>query len=361
MKRRQFLQTAGAGIAASATLGAQAIAQDLPSVKWRMASSFPKSLDTIYGGGEVLANRVKELTDGKFEIRVFSAGEIVPGFGVLEACQQGTVECGHSASYYYVGKDWTFAFDTALPFGLTARQRNAWLYHGGGLQLLRDFFKGYNIINFPGGNTGTQMGGWFRQEIKSLADLKGLKMRIPGIGGEIMSRLGVVPQSLPGGDIYPALEKGTIDATEWIGPYDDEKLGFVQVAPNYYFPGWWEPGITLSFYVNIEQWEKLPQLYKHAFEVAAVEANTLMLAQYDALNPGALARLIQQGAKLRPYPKDVMEAAYQTAIELYDDQAGKNPAFKTLYEAWKKFRFEQFQWFRIAESTYSNFVYSQKF
>ena len=202
MQRRSFLKKAGLGLAAGAGLAAAtARAEVLPEIKWRMASSFPKSLETIYGGAEQLSKRIATLTQGKFQIRVFAGGEIVPGLQVLDAVQQGTVECGHSAGYYYVGKNKAFAFDTAIPFGLTARQQNAWFYYGGGLQLMRDFYKSYNIHNFPGGNTGTQMGGWFRKEIKSLADLKGVKMRIPGIGGEIMSRLGAVPQSLPGGEI----------------------------------------------------------------------------------------------------------------------------------------------------------------
>jgi len=362
MERRKFLQTTGAGLAAAATvIGAPAIAQSQPAIKWRLASSFPKSLDTIYGAAEILASRIKQLTEGRFEIRVFAAGEIVPGLQVLDACQQGTVECGHTASYYYVGKNKAFAFDTTVPFGLTARQQNAWFYSGGGLELLRNFFKEYNIINFPGGNTGTQMGGWFRKEIKSMEDLKGLKMRIAGLGGEVMARLGAVPQQIAGGEIYPALEKGTIDATEWVGPYDDEKLGFYKVAPYYYYPGWWEGSATLTFYVNLKEWEKLPPPYQDAFEVAATEANVQMLANYDAKNPGALSRLVREGAKLQAFPRDMMEAAFKIAHEMYEEEAGKNPAFKTLYEPWKKFRSEEYQWFRIAEATFANFMYSQKF
>ena len=358
LERRKFLQVSGAGLAGA--LAAPAAARSLPAVHWRLASSYPKSLDTIYGAAEVLADRVKRLTQGRFVIRVFAGGEIVPGLGVLEACQQGTVECGHTASYYYIGKDKTFAFDTALPFGLTARQQNAWLYHGGGLALLRDFFKSYSVINFPGGNTGVQMGGWFRREIKSIRDLKGLKMRIPGIGGEIMARLGAVPQSIAGSDVYPALERGAIDAAEWVGPYDDEKLGFVQVAPHYYFPGWWEGGPNLSFLVNLDAWEQLPPPYRNAFEAAAAEANSMMLAQYDADNPSALARLIRQGAKLHVFPRDLMEAAYRVAIELYEKEARSNPAFKAVYEPWKQFRSNAFSWFRLAETTYSNFIYRQR-
>lgn len=359
MKRRTFLKSAGVGLAASSGVAAlPARGDELPELRWRLASSFPKSLDTIYGGAEQLAKRIAELTAGRFQIRVFAGGEIVPGLQVMDAVSNGTVQCGHTAGYYYVGKDKTFAFDTALPFGLTARQQNAWYYYGGGLDLLREFFKGYNIVNFPGGNTGAQMGGWFRHEIRSLADLKGMKMRIPGIGGEIMSRLGVVPQTLAGGDIYPALERGTIDATEWVGPYDDEKLGFYKVAKYYYYPGWWEGGVTLSFYVNDKEWEKLPKFYQECFEVAAREANLLMLAKYDADNPAALGRLLRGGAQLRAYPKEIMEAAWKVAQDLYTAEAAKNPRFAKIYDQWKRFRYDEFQWFRVAELTYANFAFN---
>jgi TRAP-type mannitol/chloroaromatic compound transport system substrate-binding protein len=359
MQRRAFLKRTGIGLATGATLATPAIAAVDPEVKWRMASSFPKSLDTIFGASELLANRVAKLTNNKFQIRVFAGGELVPGLQVLDAVGQGTVECGHTASYYYVGKNKAFAFDTAMPFGLTARQQNAWFYFGGGLQLMREFFKPYGVVNFPGGNTGTQMGGWFRKEIHSLADMKGLKMRIPGIAGEIMSRLGVVTQTLAGADIYPALEKGAIDAAEWVGPYDDEKLGFHKVAKHYYYPGWWEGGAGLSFLVNAKEWEKLPAQYKEAFDVAAAEANLYMLAEYDAKNPAALGRLIRDGAKLHPFPKDMMEAALKVANQIYAEEVAKNPAFKKIFDSWSRFRNDQFQWFRVAELSYENFTFNQ--
>jgi len=333
MKRRDLIKGAGIGVLSS--LAAPARAAELPAIRWRLASSYPKSLDTIYGAAELLAERVNRITEGKFQIRAFAGGEIVPGLQVLDAVEQGTVECGHTASYYYVGKNMAFAFDTALPFGLNAREQNAWMYSGGGLALMREFFKSYNLISFPGGNTGVQMGGWFRKEIKSLADLKGLKMRIPGIGGQILARLGVVPQTLAGGDIYPALERGAIDATEWVGPYDDEKLGFHKVAKNYYYPGWWEGGPQLSFYVNLKKWQELPDPYKAAFEAAAAEANVTMLAAYDARNPPALMRLVKQGVKLHPFPQDVMVAARQEAFKMYEEEAARNPAFKRIYGEWK--------------------------
>ena len=360
MKRRDFLKGAGAGLGvAAATLSPKAFA-DLPTIKWRLASSFPKSLDTIYGAAEQLSDSINKITGGKFQIRVHAGGELVPGLQVFDAVQQGTVECGHTASYYYVGKNMAFVFDTAMPFGLTARQQNAWMYFGGGLKLTRELFKPYNIVNFPGGNTGVQMGGWFRKEIKSLKDLKGLKMRIPGLGGQIMSKLGVVPQTLAGGDIYPALERGAIDAAEWVGPYDDEKLGFHKIAKHYYYPGWWEGGPQLSFYVNINKWNDLPDAYQQAFETAAAEANVSMLAEYDFKNPPAAMRLIKNGVKLHAFPKDVMSAAYKTAFELYEAEAKSNPAFAKIYTEWKKFRANELQWFKVAEANYENFLYSQK-
>jgi TRAP-type mannitol/chloroaromatic compound transport system substrate-binding protein len=358
MQRRDLIKGAGAGLLAGAFSTARAA--ELPAIRWRMASSFPKSLDTIYGAGENLAQRLSQMTGGKFQIRVYAAGELVPGLSVLDKVQDATVECGHTAGYYYVGKNKAFAFDTAMPFGFTARQQNAWMYAGGGLKLMNDFLRGYNVRTFPGGNTGVQMGGWFRREIKSLADLKGLKMRIPGFGGEIMARLGVVPQTLAGPDIYPALEKGAIDATEWVGPYDDEKLGLNKVAKNYYYPGWWEGGPQLSFYVNLKKWAELPEPYQAAFTAAAAEANGQMLADYDAKNPLALMRLVKQGVKLHPFPADMLTAARKIAFELYEEEARKNPAFKKIYVEWKKFRDAEIQWFRVAEAAYANFQNSAK-
>jgi TRAP-type mannitol/chloroaromatic compound transport system substrate-binding protein len=355
MERRKFLTTAAIGAAAS-TIAAPAIAQTMPEIKWRLASSFPKSLDTIYGGGEVLAKKVSDATDGKFQIRVFAGGEIVPGLQVLDAVQNGTVECGHTVSYYYVGKDATFGFDASMPFGTNARQQNAWLYHGGGLELMREFFKTYNIMNFPGGNTGTQMGGWFRKEIKTVEDLKGLKFRIGGYAGKVMAKLGVVPQQIAGGDIYPALEKGTIDAAEWVGPYDDEKLGFNKVAPYYYYPGWWEGGPNVSFLVNLNEWAKLPKHYQAVFESACADANMDMLTKYDVLNPQALKRLIGAGTQLRPFSKDIMVACYNAAQETYAEESAKNPAFKKVYEHWKAFIADQHSWFRVAESGFDSFM-----
>ncbi|RDJ27625.1 ABC transporter substrate-binding protein [Bosea caraganae] len=355
MDRRRFVKTAGAGVAASAATAAPAIAQSQPKISWRLTSSYPKSLDTLFGISTQLAKRVAEATDGNFQIQVFSAGEIVPALQALDAVQSGTVECSHTLSSFYIGKDPAFAFETTLPFGFNARQQNAWLYQGGGLELCRNFMKGYGVHTIPSGNTGAQMGGWFRKEIKTLEDLKGLKFRIAGLGGTIMARLGVIPQQLAGGDIYPALERGTLDAVEFSGPFDDEKLGFQRVAKYYYYPGFWEGCANVSFIVNLEKWNALPASYRAILEAACAEANMLCMAKYDNGNPDALVRLVQSGAELRPFPQEVMQAAFKEAQALYGELAAKNPAFKTFYDSWLPYWKKEQLWFRIAELPFDAF------
>lgn len=357
MQRRSFLTRAAVGgLAGGAALSAPVFAQSQPTLNWRLASSFPKSLDTIFGAAEVLSKRVAAATSGKFNIRVFAAGELVPGLQVADAVQNGTVEMGHTASYYYFGKDPTFAFDSAVPFGLNARQMTAWMFQGGGLDVMREFFRGYNIVNIPCGNTGAQMGGWFRREIKTVADMKGLKMRIGGFAGQVIARLGAVPQQIAGGDIYPALEKGTIDAAEWVGPYDDEKLGFNKVAKFYYYPGWWEGGPQLSLYINSKQWESLPKEYQVVLEDACATAHIDMQARYDARNPTALRRLVGSGTQLRAFPRGVMDACYAAANQVYQETCAKNPKFKTVHDSYMKFRDEEVLWFRVAEQNFDTFM-----
>ena len=359
--RRKFIKAAGAGGlgAAAVTVAAPAIAQSMPEVKWRQTTSWPKSLDTLYGGAEQIATRVAALTDNKFQIQVFAAGEIVPGLQVVDAVQNATVECGHTASYYYVGKDPTFAFDTAVPFGLNTRQHNAWVYYGGGLELMREFYNDYAMTSFLMSNTGAQMGGWWRKEIKSPEDMKGVKMRIGGFAGQVMAKLGVVPQQLAGGDIYPALEKGTIDAAEWVGPYDDQKLGFNKVAQYYYYPGWWEGSAALSLYVGLKAWDALPPLYKEVIASAAADANLWSVSKYDVQNPPALRQLVATGTKFLPFPPSVMEASFNAANELYAETVAKNPKFKKVYDSWKPFRNEEVLWFRVVENTFDNFMARQ--
>jgi TRAP-type mannitol/chloroaromatic compound transport system substrate-binding protein len=357
MQRRSFLKRVGAGIAAAAASRATS-AQSTPDVRWRLASSFPKSLDTIFGAADVIARTVSDATDGRFQIQVFAGGELVPPFGVVDAVQNGTVECAHTASYYFFGKDPTFAFGCAIPFGLNARQQNAWMYKGGGLELMREFLKDYNIVNFPAGNTGAQMGGFFRKEINTVDDLKGLKFRVGGFAGTILAKLGVVPQQIAGGDVYPSLEKGTIDAAEWVGPYDDEKLGLAKVAKYYYYPGWWEGGPEMDLYVNSDSYNSLPKAYQASLAAACAYANAEMLAKYDAGNPPAMHRLVAMGVQLRPFSREIMLAAWKAANQVYAETSEANPRFKKIYEPWRKFRDEQILWSRVAEQNFDGFMAS---
>jgi TRAP-type mannitol/chloroaromatic compound transport system substrate-binding protein len=364
MDRRNFIGKTGlaaGGLAAAALpLATPAIAQSAPEIKWRLASSFPNSLDTLYGTGQYMAKLVSDMTDGKFQIQSFPAGELVPALQVLDAVQNNTIEVCHTAAYYYVGKDPTFAIACAIPFGLNARQQNAWLYHGGGNELFDEFFAKYGVVGMPGGNTGTQMGGWFRKEINSLADLKGLKMRIAGLAGNVVQPLGVVPQQLGGGDIYPALERGTIDATEWVGPYDDEKLGFYQVAKYYYYPAFWEGGPSIHFMFNKQKYDALPASYKAALTAACRAANDDMGSLYDVKNMQAIRSLVSKGVQLRPLPRDIMDAAYDEAFKYYDQLSASNAEWKKIYEPWKQFRSEIYEWFRVAEYSYDSYVYGQQ-
>lgn len=363
MDRRKFLSgAAAAGVAgvAATTLSSPAIAQTAPEVKWRLTSSFPKSLDTIYGAAEVFSKYVSDATDGKFQIQVFAAGEIVPGLQAADAVTNGTVEMCHTAAYYFWGKDPTFALGCAVPFGLNARMLNAWWYDAGGEALYNEFLAKHSITSLLMGNTGAQMGGWFRNEIKSVADLNGLKFRVGGFAGKVLTKLGVVPQQIAGGDIYPALEKGTIDAAEWVGPYDDEKLGFYKVANVYHYPGWWEGGPALHLFINDKKMAELPKNYQAIVKAAAAYANTWMLAKYDAKNPGALRRLVAGGAVLKPFPQDVMEASFKAANEVYAEMTATNADFKKIYDHMMAFRGEEYLWFQFTEYSYDTFMMMQQ-
>jgi len=355
MKRRQFLKVGSAGLAATAVAG-PAVAQSMPDTKWRLTSSFPKSLDVMYGAAEVFAKAVAEATDNKFQIQVFAAGEIVPGLQAADAVGNGTVEMCHTASYYYVGKDPTYAFGTAVPFGLNSRMQTAWQQFGGGFDLMNALYRKANIFGIPCGNTGTQMGGWFRREIKDPSDLNGLKMRIGGFAGRVLTKLGVAPQQLAGGDIYPALEKGTLDACEWVGPYDDEKLAFQKVAPYYYYPAWWEGGAMLHNFINVEKWNALSPAYKAIVRSASAAAHEWMQAKYDAVNPVALKRLVGSGAQLRPFPPVVMDACLKAALELYAEVSASNADFRKVWESTLAFRNDQYLWWQVAEYTYDTYL-----
>jgi len=354
--RRQFAPAAALATLAASPAFAQ---QTSENVKWRLTSSFPKSLDTLFGASNTVARVVGELTDGKFQLQVFAAGEIVPGLQVLDAVQAGTVEAGHTAMYYYWGKDPTFAFSTAVPFGLNERNQTSWYMQGGGIEAMREFMRSYNVTTFLCGSTGAQMGGWFRREINTVADLQGLKMRIPGLGGQVMSKLGVTVQALPANEIFQALQTGAVDAAEWVGPYDDEKLGLNTVAEYYYHPGWWEPGAALEVEVNLTEWNNLPQEYQEIIKVAAMEANTIMQARYEGRNGAALARMIAAGTALRTSSEEILTAAAAATVELYDEVAAADADFKSIYEQWSAFRAQAYGWNKINELPFANFAFGQ--
>jgi TRAP-type mannitol/chloroaromatic compound transport system substrate-binding protein len=359
MDRRSLIKNAGmAGVLAA---GVAPAVHAQAAVRWRLSSSFPKALDTIYGAAEVFASKVKAMSGGKFEISTHAGGEITPPFGVVDAVQQGSVEMAHTAPYYFFGKNEAFALGCAIPFGLNSRQMTAWMYEGNGLKLMREFYAKYDMTSFPGGNTGAQMGGWYRKEIKKAADLKGMKMRIGGFAGKVFERMGGVPANIPGGEIYTALEKGTIDAAEWVGPYDDQKLGFNKVAPFYYYPGWWEGGPQLDFLINQKAFNALSSENKAIVEAAAAYAHTDMQAKYDAKNPAALKQLVGAGTKLRPFPKDVMNLAFKEAMGLYSELSAKNEDWKKIYTDYSKFRADSNLWFRFTEASFDSFMQQQKF
>jgi TRAP-type mannitol/chloroaromatic compound transport system substrate-binding protein len=358
MDRRSLIKHAGiAGVLAA---GVAPAVHAQAAVRWRLASSFPKSLDTLFGGAELLSKSVKAMSGGKFDISVHAAGELMPAFGVVDGVQQGSVEMAQTAPYYFFGKDECFTLGCAIPFGLNSRQMTAWMVEGNGGKLMREFYAKYNMINFPGGNTGAQMGGWFRKEIKTSKDIKGLKFRIAGFAGKIIERMGGVPQNIPGGDIYSSLEKGTIDAAEWVGPYDDQKLGFNKVAPYYYYPGFWEGSAELDFFINQKAWDSLTPEYKAILESACAQVHVDIQAKYDARNPVALKQLVGQGAKLRAFPTDMMNEAFKHAMAIYEETSAKNEMWKKIYADLSKFRVDQNLWFRFTEATFDRFMQAQK-
>jgi TRAP-type mannitol/chloroaromatic compound transport system substrate-binding protein len=365
IKRRDFLKKAGTGAAGAAAFGAcgggegaaagaaQAGGVSGPRVSWRLATSFPPSLDILHGAGVYVAQRVEALTGGNFTIRVYAAGEIVPGLQVMDAVMQGTVQCGVSPGYYYIGKNPALAFDTAIPFGLSTRQQYSWMTQGGGLELINSIYADFGVTSLVCNSTGGQMGGWFREPIGSLSELAGLRFRIPGIGGEIMARLGVTVQNLQASEIYPALERGAIDATEWVGPYDDEKLGLYQVAKNYYYPGWWEPGVTMGLLISLDAYNELPEAYQEALKSACGETFANRLASYDHHNPLALQRLINDhGVTVREYSRDIMDAAWRESNAYLEEQAAEDATFRRVYDSYKAFRDVQWSYAKGNELAY---------
>lgn len=356
--RRRSLLAFGAGAVTTplALRAETAVAQDLPTVRWRLASSFPRTLDTIFGGAEIFATSLAELTQGRFEVQVAPPGELASALGVLDAVADGEIELAHTGSYYFTDRDPAFAFGSALPFGLNSRLQNAWLQAGGGNELLNEFYRTYGVVGLPCGNTGCQMGGWFARPVGGLADLQGLRMRIAGIAGQVMRDIGVEPQQTAGDEIFAALQGGRIDAAEWVGPYDDEKLGFYRVARYYYYPGWWEPGTTLHLFVNEAAWSDLPAPYQAALRMAADHANMFMQAKYDIQNPAAVKRLVANGVELRAFPEDVLRTAYGAAEGLYARFSDESPAFRRVFEHWQAFRGDGYLWWLVNEIAMDAFM-----
>ena len=357
MKRRDFIKVTGMGVAGAATMAAPAIAQSMPEIKWRMTTSWPKSLDTLHGAAVEMARVVGEATDNKFQIQTFAAGEIVPGLQVLDAVQNGTRRDGAHPRRITISA--RIRPSPSAPAFRSARTRGSarpGYMLGGGKEILNEFYKGYNVTSLLAGNTTCQMGGWFRKEINTVDDLQGLKFRIGGYAGRVLQKLGAVPQQLAGGDIYPALEKGTIDAAEWVGPYDDEKLGLYKVAPHYYYPGWWEGGPMLLAMINLEKWNALPKYYQSVLEQAGHFANNWMMAKYDSVNPLALKKLLAGGTRLHAFSPAIMEASYKATKDLNAEVAATNPNFKKLYDSVSAFSSTGYQWFQVAEVGFDNFM-----
>ena len=355
MKRRTFLK--GGALAGATTLvAAPAIAQGAPEIKWRLTSSFPKSLDTIFGTAQTFAKYVADATDNKFQIQTFAAGEIVPGLQALDAVSSATVEMAQTPLYFYIGKEPALAYATGAPFGMNHRHQHSWWTFGGGAELCNEALKPFKAHAILCGNSGTQMGGWFRKEIKTPDDLNGLKFRIAGMGGHVLAKLGIVPQQIAGGEVYSALEKGSIDAAEFVGPYDDEKLGFYKVAKYYYYPGWWEGCGQAHNIMNLAKWNELPKPYQNAIITASGDAWGWVIGRYDNLNPPALKRLLAGGAQLRAFPQDVMEACYKSANDVYAELSKTNPMFKKMLDSLVPFRSDSYLWTQVAEMGFDNFM-----
>jgi TRAP-type mannitol/chloroaromatic compound transport system substrate-binding protein len=366
--RRQFVK--GLGLAAAGLVIAKpAVADPSPEVRWRITSSFQPNLDLIYGGAQTFAATLADLTDGRFTVTVLPAGEVAPALEALDAVANGVVECAHSALHYYWGKDPTFVFGSSTPFGMNARQHAAWLSEGGGGELIDGFLADRKVFALPAGNTGGQMAGWFRKEVKTANDLQGLKVRIGGFAGKVLQLLGAEPVAMAKDGVYSAFESGSLDAMEWVGPYDDDKFGerkegdkliLAKVAPYYYYPGWWKGGMQLHLIVSREKFDTLPKTYQAAFRAAASVANASVQTKYDTANPAALKRLVVGGAELRLFPQDVLEACYKTANDLYGQLSADNPNFKKIADSYLAFRGEQYLWWQVAEYSFDNFMIRQR-
>lgn len=358
MERRRFIGTAGlAGIFAAGMAPAVQAGQ---SIRWRLASRFPKVQDIPHGGIGSFIQSVREMSGGRFEIFLKTADEVTASGGVLDSVMNGHVECGHTSASYYIAKDEAYALDSAIPFGLNSRQMTAWLQYGNGLTLLREFYQEHGIVNFPMGNTGAQMGGWYRKPVHSLADIKGLKMRIAGLGGQVFERIGGKPVNLFSGEIHRAFQRNAIDAAEWVGPYDDLKLGIHRICKHYGYPGWWEGSAQFSLYVNHRAYDTLSSENQAILEAATAQAHLDIQAQYDAKNPPALKELLSAGTRLMPLPKTVMDAAYKAAQGLYAELSGKNPHWRKIYASLAAFQRQQAWNWGYAEQGFNSYLHEQQ-
>jgi TRAP-type mannitol/chloroaromatic compound transport system substrate-binding protein len=360
VKRRRFLQAGAATVLGGPILAAPAIAQSAPDIKWRMTSSFSKSVETIYGTAQTLCRYIAEATDNKFQIQAHAAGELTASRQALDAVTSGAIECAHTPLFFYAGKDATLGVGSGLPFGLNARQQLAWWMFGGGGEIVNASLKKLNAHGIPAGSTGAQMGAWFKKEINSIDDLKGVRFRVGALGGPILARVGVLPLNLAHADVYAALENGTIDAAEFICPHDDEKLGLVRVARFNHYPCWWESGGMVHMVINLDKWSALPKSYQAIVSRACEAANAWMLAKYDTVNPPALKRLVAAGAVIRPFPQPVLEACYKAAQEHFAELASKDLQFKRAFDSAKAFRKEQMPWWEIAEHAYDSMIIASR-
>jgi TRAP-type mannitol/chloroaromatic compound transport system substrate-binding protein len=353
MNRREFLQKGGVAAAAAGTVVAAPTTSAAAKYRWKMVTTWPPKFPVFQTGAESFARRCHEMSDGRLDIKVFAGGELVPPMGVFDAVAGGMVALGHSSAYYWAGKLPAAQFFSAVPFGFTGQQMNAWLYHGGGLELWRELYAPYNLIPFPVTNTGVQMGGWFNREINSLKDLAGLKMRIPGLGGKVMGKAGVNVVLLPGAELYTALERGVIDALEWVGPYHDMKLGFHRAAKYYYYPGWHEPGTVIELIVNRAAWATLPDDLKAIVEAAAAQTNIESLGEVDALNAAALRELTDKHkVKLRRFPDEVIAKLRELTRQTLDELAASDPKAKKVYDAFKNFAATVEPWTEQSETAF---------
>ena len=341
---------------AAPLLATPSIAQTAPQVKWRLTSSFSKVLETMSGTVHTLCRYVAEATDNQFIIQPFSAGELAPSNQALDAVGSGTVECAFTPTAYYVAKDPVLAFGAGVPFGLNVRQHLSWLSFGGGSDLVGGALKRLNVIGIPAGATGTQMGAWFRKELTSVEELKGLRFRIVGMGGQVLERVGAVPYKMGQADVFPALENGTIDAAEFVCPPDDERIGLAKVARINHYPCWWESTGTIHLVINAERWQALPKAYQAVLARAADASLGWMLARYDHVNPPAVRRLVNEGAILKPFPQPVLEACQKAATEYLSEIAARNPAFKKAYDSTNAFKAEHGAWQLISENAFDGYM-----